>query len=85
MPKHSLLFPDVEADKIYYEALKRGDWEFWRKTTLKQVEESGHHELLNWFCLAGAMHELGRREPDESVFLESWITNSDKVFAVFRP
>jgi hypothetical protein len=30
------------------------------------------------------MAELGRR-PDESVFLESWITNSDKVFAVFRP
>jgi hypothetical protein len=30
------------------------------------------------------MHELGRKGPDESVFLESWITNSDKVFAVFR-
>ena len=40
---------------------------------------------LNWFCLAGAMHALGRKQPDESVFLESWITNSDKVFAVFRP
>jgi hypothetical protein len=31
------------------------------------------------------MHELGRGKPDESVFLESWITNSDKVFAVYRP
>jgi hypothetical protein len=30
------------------------------------------------------MAELGRR-PDYAVFLESWITNSDKVFAVFRP
>ena len=29
--------------------------------------------------------ELGRKQPDESAFLESWITNSDKVFAVFRP
>lgn len=83
--KHALMFPDVEADKRYYEALRRGDWEFWRKTTLAEVEDRGHHELLNWFCLAGAMHELGRREPDESVFLESWITNSDKVFVVFRP
>lgn len=83
--KNSLLFPDVEADKRYYEAFKRGDWDFWRNTTLKQVEDSGHHELLNWFCLAGAMSELGRREPDESAFLESWLTNSDKVFAVFRP
>ena len=78
------MFPDVEADRRYYEALKRGDWEFWRKTTLEEVEDRGHHELLNWFCLAGAMHELGRKGPDESVFLESWITNSDKVFAVFR-
>ena len=35
--------------------------------------------------LVGAMNELGRAKPDESVFLESWITNSDKVFAVYRP
>ncbi len=83
--KHSLMFPDVEADKRYYEALKKGDWELWRNTTLEAVEDSGHHELLNWFCLTGALHELGRKAPDESVFLESWITNSDKVFAVFRP
>ena len=83
--KHSRMFPDVEADKRYYEALKNGDWDLWRNTTLAEVEDRGHHELLNWFCLAGAMHELGRKKPDESVFLESWITNSDKVFAVFRP
>jgi len=83
--KHSLMFPDVEADMRYYEALKNGDWELWRNTTLEEVEDRGHHELLNWFCLAGAMHELGHKKPDESAFLESWITNSDKVFAVFRP
>jgi hypothetical protein len=83
--KHALMFPDVEADRRYYEALRRGDWEFWRNTTLDEVEDRGHHELLNWFCLAGAMNELKRKGPDESVFLESWITNSDKVFAVFRP
>jgi len=28
--------------------------------------------------------ELGRK-PDECTFLESWISNSNKVFAVFRP
>ena len=83
--KHALLFPDVEADKRYYQALKEGDWDLWRNTTLAEVEDRGHHELLNWFCLAGAMHALGRTRPDESVFLESWITMSDKVFAVFRP
>jgi len=36
------------------------------------------------FYLAGAMAEL-KRKPDKAVFLESWITNSDKVFAVFSP
>ncbi|HLG72873.1 MAG TPA: extradiol ring-cleavage dioxygenase [Chloroflexota bacterium] len=76
--------PDVEADKRYYEALVEGDWQVWRNTPLEQAEASGHHELLNWFCLAGAMNELGRK-PNESRFLESWTCNSDKVFAVFRP
>jgi catalytic LigB subunit of aromatic ring-opening dioxygenase len=83
--KNELVFPDVAADKRYYEALKKGDVDLWRKTTLEEVEDRGHHELLNWFCLVGAMNELGRPKPDESVFLESWITNSDKVFAVYRP
>ncbi len=83
--KNSRLFPDVAADRRYYEALQQGDWNLWRNTTLDEIEDRGHHELLNWFCLVGAMNELGRNIPDESAFLESWITNSDKVFAVFRP
>ena len=82
--KNSLMFPDVESDRRYYEALRDADWEVWRNTTIEQAEDRGHHELLNWFMLAGAMSELGRK-PDEAVFLESWITNSDKVFATFRP
>ncbi|HSK28402.1 MAG TPA: extradiol ring-cleavage dioxygenase, partial [Candidatus Limnocylindria bacterium] len=82
--KNGRMFPDVESDRRYYEALCTGDWETWRTTTLDQAEDRGHHELLNWFCLTGAMSEL-KRKPDEAEFLESWITNSDKVFAVFRP
>ena len=82
--KHALMFPDVESDKRYYEALCAGDWDLWRKTTIEEAEDRGHHELLNWFSLAGAMAELGRK-PDEAAFLESWISNSDKVFAIFRP
>ena len=83
--KHALMFPDVDQDKRYYEALRDGNWDLWSKTTIEEAEDRGHHELLNWFCLAGAMHALGNRKPNESVFLESWISNSDKVFAVFRP
>ncbi|MDH3446478.1 MAG: extradiol ring-cleavage dioxygenase, partial [Deltaproteobacteria bacterium] len=82
--KHALMYPDVESDRRLYEALAKGDWESWRHTTLEEAEDRGHHELLNWYCLAGAMSEL-KRKPSYSVFQESWITNSDKVFAVFRP
>jgi len=46
--------------------------------------KSGNYELLNWFGLAGAMNEL-KRLPQESTFVESWLCNSDKVFAVWRP
>src|SRR5215510_3460099 len=67
--KHARLFPDVEADKRYYRALTEGDWKLWRGTTLGEVEDRGHHEVLNWFCLVGAMHELGRDQPDDSAFL----------------
>ncbi len=82
--KHALMYPDVESDKRYFEALRAGDWETWRNTNLDEAEDRGHHELLNWFCLAGAMAEIDRK-PTEAVFLESWISNSDKVFAVFQP
>jgi hypothetical protein len=82
--KHGRMYPDIESDMRYFEALRAGDWDTWRNTTLEEAENRGHHELLNWFCLAGAMAELNRK-PDEAVFLESWISNSDKVFAVFRP
>jgi hypothetical protein len=82
--RYHYFHPDVETDKRYYEALVAGDWDFWRNTTMEEVELAGHNELLNWYGLAGAMAELGRK-PDESHFVESWLCNSDKVFAVFRP
>jgi hypothetical protein len=84
VPKHSLMYPDVESDRRFYEALAVGDWDVWRNVSLEEAEDRGHQELLNWFCFAGAMAELGRK-PDYSVFMESWITNSDKVFASFKP
>ena len=82
--RYSFFHPDVETDKRYFEALKSGDYDLWRSTPLEEAEASGHHELLNWYCLAGAMNELGRK-PQEARFVESWLCNSDKVFATFRP
>ena len=48
------------------------------------MEFSGQHEMLNWMCLAGAMDALGRK-PTSTEFVESWVSNSCKVFATFEP
>jgi hypothetical protein len=82
--RYAYFHPDVETDRRYYEALVKGDYNLWRNTTIEEVELAGHNELLNWYGLAGAMCELGRK-PEESHFVESWLCNSDKVFAVWRP
>jgi hypothetical protein len=82
--KNYHLYPDVEADRRLYEALKAGEYDTWRRTSLDAIEESGQQELLNWFMLAGAMEELGRK-PDECDFVEAWAFNSNKCFAVFKP
>jgi hypothetical protein len=80
--KHHLLYPDVPGDRALYEALRAGDYQTWRQTPLAQIEDSGQQEMLNWMCLAGAMAEL-QRTPAECTFIESWIFNSNKVFATF--
>jgi len=82
--KHHQLYPDIEADRRLYEALRVGDYETWRKTPLDSIEASGQQEMLNWYMLAGAMEELGRK-PDECEFIETWSFNSNKCFAVFKP
>jgi hypothetical protein len=82
--KHHQLYPDIAADRRLYEALRRGDYETWRATSLDAIEDSGQQEMLNWYCLAGAMEELGRK-PDECDFVATWSFNSNKCFAVFKP
>jgi hypothetical protein len=83
-PKHHLLYPDVQADRALYDALQASDYAAWRKTPLEAIEQSGQQEVLNWMCLVGAMAELGRR-PTETSYVETYIFNSDKCFAVFAP
>jgi Catalytic LigB subunit of aromatic ring-opening dioxygenase len=81
-PKHHYLYPDHAADQALYDALLCGDYQRWRDRTLAQIEDSGQQEMLNWFCLVGAMAELGRRV-DQAIFVESSIMNSNKVIASF--
>ena len=83
-PKHYLLYPDVEADRALYNALQAGDYATWRERPLSAIEDSGQQEVLNWMCLMGGMKELARR-PSETSYVESYIFNSNKCFAVYQP
>jgi hypothetical protein len=77
------LWPDVDSDRALYDAMLRGDTEMWRNTKLADIEFSGQHELLNWFCLVGAMTEL-KKKVTWSQFTETYVYNSDKVAAIFE-
>jgi len=76
--------PDNASDRARFEELRDGQFHKWRDLTIAELEDAGQHELLNWVCLAGAMHELGRKAEIVD-YVESYIFNSDKCFAVFRP
>src|SRR5579864_4114117 len=49
--KNYQLWPDVDADRFLYDALEKGDYATWHRYQTDQIEESGQHEVLNWFCL----------------------------------
>lgn len=76
------LYPDIVSDRRFYEALVAGDTDVWREASLSDVEADGQHEMLNWFCLVGAMAELGR-SPRWSSFTSTHVLNSNKCFAIF--
>jgi hypothetical protein len=76
------LYPDVATDRRLFEALVSGDHDTWRSYPLDAIEASGQQEMLNWFCLLGAMVELGR-EPEWAELVETYIFNSDKAFVLF--
>ncbi|MFQ6029166.1 MAG: extradiol ring-cleavage dioxygenase [Dehalococcoidia bacterium] len=82
--KNHWLYPDVEADRARFEELQSGNFDAWSKLTTEQMEESGQQEMLNWMCVAGAMQELDQK-PEIVDYIESYIFNSDKCVALFKP
>jgi hypothetical protein len=82
--KHHWLWPDLEADRKLFEALRDGDYDTWRQVTTAEIEASGQQELLNWMCLAGAMEELNYKAEIVD-YVETYVLNSNKCLAVFRP
>ena len=83
-PRTGYLYPDIEADRARFAELRDGHLGRWRDLSQHDMEAAGQHELLNWICLAGAMHELGRRAEIVD-WVETYVFNSSKCFAVFPP
>lgn len=81
--KNWQLWPDVPAERALHDALETGDYAKWHAYKTNQIEESGQHEVLNWFCFLGAMEALGRK-PDKAVFLKNWAFVSPVVFAHYH-
>jgi hypothetical protein len=58
------------------------DLDTWRAVTSAEVVDAGQHEMLNWFCMLGAVREAGL-ELRYSTLVESDVFNSNKCFAVY--
>ncbi|GAA5190426.1 hypothetical protein GCM10023322_45530 [Rugosimonospora acidiphila] len=76
------LYPDVASDRRLFEALEAGDYDAWRSYPLESITKSGQQEMLNWFCLLGAMSELGSKL-QWAELVETYIFNSNKAFVLF--
>lgn len=76
------LRPDTDADQRLYDAFVRGDYDTWVRVSGADIVDAGQHEMLNWFCLAGAMAELDL-PLDWSNFITTDVFNSNKCFAIF--
>jgi hypothetical protein len=81
--KHNMLWPDIEADRARFEELRDGHVHRWRDLSMKDIEEAGQQEFLNWICLGGAVAELGYT-PKIIDFVQTYIFNSSKCFMTAR-
>lgn len=82
--KNFWLYPDIESDRRRFQELKEGRFHLWRGLNLLEIENAGEHEILNWVCLAGAMAQL-QRQVEIIDYVETYVFNSNKCFAIFRP
>jgi hypothetical protein len=77
------MWPDTDADLDLFDALVARDDDTWLARTGRKIVDSGQHEMLNWYCLLGAMRELDLTLT-WSDLVTTEIFNSNKAFAVFR-
>ena len=79
--KHNYLYPDREFDQLRVDELRSGNQACWSELMNSQVEGAGSQEFKNWICLAGVFPDRQARVID---YLDTWIFNSQKCFAVFE-
>jgi hypothetical protein len=77
------LHPDTAADNELYQALIGADIDTWLGKSSRDIIDAGQHEILNWYCLLGAVTELGL-SLQWSDLVTSEIFNSNKAFAIYR-
>jgi hypothetical protein len=80
--KNYWLYPDHDSDRTRLAELTGHRFSAWRNLGREEIEAAGEHEFLNWVVLAGAMAEIGARVRIVD-YLESYVLNSNKCFAVF--
>lgn len=80
--KHHWLWPDRDFDRARFEELRAGEQFKWENLNNEEIDDAGDAEFKNWICLAGSMKD---RTPEIVDYMETWIFNSQKCFAIFRP
>jgi hypothetical protein len=74
--------PDTDADRRLYDLMVKGDYDALTKVTGAEVVAAGQHEILNWFCMLGAVSELGLNL-EWSTLVTTDVFNSNKPFAIY--
>jgi hypothetical protein len=80
--KTNYLFPDHDSDRLRLSELKENKFASWGDLDKNTLDDAGHHEFLNWVCLAGAMSEMNRKV-EVIDYVESYVLNSNKCYALF--
>jgi len=78
--KNNWLWPDQAFDRARFKELQEGNHSHWQNLETAAIEDAGSQEFKNWICLAGVVPE---RTPEVIDYLDTWIFNSQKCFALF--
>ena len=80
--KTNWIYPDHDSDRKRLAELEQNRFSIWGDIDRATIESAGHHEFLNWVCLAGAMAEIGAKAQVVD-YVETYVLNSNKCFVMF--